>query len=289
MTSILALAAATYGEITRRPFYYVLLGIAAVFIVASKLLTLFAFYWEMNLVREMGMATITLWGLIIVVINSLLVVTRELEDRTAVLLLTKPLRRSDFLLGKYLGLMAAIVPGMLVLGGTLFVTLYFMAAPNLPVNDSIVARGVEQGTSPFATTWRATWEHFFLTQGAVVLEGTVLSFLQAAILAALAVSFSAFFPMVVTVGAVLLLFVLGNMSGYMTDSVERLGSGPLTLAARGAAYLMPNLGYFNLQTYFSEGRIISLAYVGAVGAYAALYVSAVFLASCSLFRNREVR
>lgn len=289
MTSVRALAAATYGEITRRPFYYVLLGIAAVFIVASKLLTLFAFYWEMNLVREMGMATITLWGLIIVVINSLLVVTRELEDRTALTLLSKPLTRSDFLLGKYLGLVASLVPGMLVLGGTLFVTLYFMAAPNLPVSDAIVARGVEQGTGPFATTLRATWEHFFLAQGAVVLEGTLLSFLQAAILAALAVSFAAFFPMVVTVGAVLLLFVLGNMSGYMVDSVSRLEAAPLTLATRAIAYVMPNLGYFNLQTYFSEGRIISLAYMGTVGVYAALYVSVVFLASCSLFRNREVR
>jgi hypothetical protein len=44
-----------------------------------------------------------------------------------------------------------------------------------------------------------------------------------------------------------------------------------------------------LQTYFSEGRIISARYLGWSLAYAALYVAAVFLVSCSLFRNREVR
>src|SRR6185436_16356032 len=97
MRNLLTLAAATYGDITRRPLYYILRLTFAFGIFGSKFLTLFAFYQE----------------IIIVVVTSGLVVTQELEDRTAVTLLSKPLQRSEFLLGKFVGLVASLIPGMI--------------------------------------------------------------------------------------------------------------------------------------------------------------------------------
>ena len=288
-TPIRTLAAATYGEITRRPLYYILLLSFAVAIFFSKLLTLFSFYQEMNMVREMGIATITFWSFIIVVILSGVVVTQELEDRTAVTLLAKPLRRSEFLLGKFCGMVLALIPGMIVLAGVLFLTLWMMGLPHLPLNDAVIAQGVRGGSSPFAVAWGIIWEHFVLKQGAVVAEGTLLAFLQGSILAAVAVSFSAFFPTVVSVAATTMVFIFGNISSYMLAGVEKLNAAPLTWTGKALAYLLPNLGYFNLQTYFSEGRIITLKYLCLASAYAVLYVSIVFLVSCSLFQKREVR
>jgi len=283
------LAAATYGDVTRRPLYYILLLTFAVAIFCSRFLTLFSFYQEMNMVREMGMATMTFWGFIIVVVTSGLVVTDELENRTAVTLLSKPLRRTDFLLGKFLGLVASLIPGLVVLSGVLFLTLWMMASARLPLHDRDLVEGVQNGSSPFATAFRITWENFVVKQSGVVLEGAFLSFLQTAVLAAIAVSFSAFFPTVVSVAATTLVFIIGNVSSYMLASVENLNMGALSAAGRAASYLIPNLGYFNLQMYFSEGKIISLRYLGLSFAYSALYVIAVFLVSCSLFQKREVR
>ena len=287
--SICIVAGATYGEIVRRPLYYILLLTFAAAVLLSKTLTLFSFYQELNMVREMGIATLTFWGFIIVVITPDIVVTQELEDRTAVTLLSKPLRRTDFLLGKYVGIVMSLIPGMIVLAGVLFLTLWLMSSDQLPVRDRDVAENLKQGISPFMTQGSAIWKHFVLRQGGVVLEGALLSFLQCSILAALAVSFSAFFPTVVSVAATTLVFTLGNISSYMLASVENLHVGALTAAGRAVSYVTPNLGYFNLQTYFSEGSIISLRYLGLSAAYATLYVAAVFLVSCSLFRTREVR
>jgi len=289
MMSIRTLAFATYGEITRRPLYYILLFSFAVAIFLSKLLTLFSFYTEINMVREMGMATLTFWGFIIIAVTCGIVVTQELEDRTAVALLSKPIRRSDFLLGKALGLWLSIIPGVFILAGVLFLTLWMMAQPHLHLYDRDVAEGLQQGVGPFRSAWRAIWEQFVLTQGGVVLEGAFLSILQASILTALAVCFSAFFPNVVAVGALTLVFILGNISSYMVSSVERLKVGPLSAAARAFSLAAPNLGYFNLQTYFSEGKIISFRYLALSSTYAALLVGAVFIVACSLFQRREVR
>jgi len=289
MRNLLTLAAATYGDITRRPLYYILLLTFAFGIFGSKCLTLFSFYQEINMVREMGMATITFWGFIIVVVTSGLVVTQELEDRTAVTLLSKPLQRSEFLLGKFVGLVASLIPGMIVLAGVLFLTVWMMAAPRLPLHDRDIALAYQQGSSPFATVLRITWEHFVLKQSGVILEGALLSFFQTTILAAAAVSFSAFFPNVVSVAATTLVFILGNVSSYLLASVDNMKVGALSFVGRAGSYLVPNLGYFNLQMYFSEGKIISIRYLGLSFAYTILYVVAVFLISCSFFRKREVR
>lgn len=286
---VATVAGATYGEITRRPVYYILLVSFAVALFSSKLLTLFSFYQEMNMVREMGMATLALWGFIILVVTSGVVVTQELEDRTAVTLLAKPLCRRDFLLGKYFGIVLALVPGLFVLSGVLFLTLWTMSAPHLDLHDKDVAAGAARGAGPFAVAWSAVWNQFVLTQGVVVLEGMLLTLFQAAILAALSVSFSAFFPVVVSVAATTLVFVLGNISSYMVASVDTMNVGAISWTGRAFALATPNFGYFNLQAAFSEGRIVSLRYLGMAFAYAALFVGAIFLVSCSLFRKREVR
>jgi hypothetical protein len=289
MRNIRTLAAATYGDVTRRPLYYILLFTFAIAIFGSKTLTLFSFYQEINMVREMGMATITFWGFIIIVVTSGLIVTQELEDRTAVTLLSKPIQRTDFLLGKFLGLVASLIPGIIVLAGVLFLTLWMMSAAKLPMHDADLALEVKKGASPFAAALAITWKQFVLKQSGVVFEGALLAFFQTTILAAAAISFSAFFPTVVSVSATTLVFILGNVSSYMVASVENLKVGPLSFAGRLGSYLIPNLGYFNLQMYFSEGKIISFRYLSLSFAYTALYVVAVFLVSCSLFRKREVR
>ncbi|MBI3856502.1 MAG: ABC transporter permease subunit [Planctomycetes bacterium] len=289
MRNIRTLAAATYGDITRRPLYYILLFTFAFAIFGSKFLTLFSFYQEINMVREMGMATITFWGFIIIVVTSGLVVTQELEDRTAVTLLSKPIQRTDFLLGKFTGLVLSLVPGTIVLSGVLFLTLWMMAAPKLPLHDRDLVKAYTEGSSAFMTSLRVTWDYFVMRQSGVVIEGAILSFFQTTILAAAAVSFAAFFPNVVSVAATTLVFILGNVSSYMLASVENLKVGPLSSAGRAGSYLIPNLGYFNLQMYFSEGKIISFRYLGLSFAYTTLYVIAVFLISCSLFQKREVR
>lgn len=289
MRNLRILSTATYGDITRRPLYYILLFSFAVAIVCSKFLTLFSFYQEVNMVREMGLATITFWGFIVIVVTSGLVVTQELEDRTAVTLLSKPLERSHFLLGKFFGLVLSLLPGIVVLSGVLFLTLWMMSAPRLPLHDRDLVLGARQGVSAFHTAWTVTWEQFVVRQSGVVLQGAILAFLQTALLAAAAVSFSAFFPNVISVAATTLVFIFGNVSSYMLASVESMNAGVLSTVGRAASYLVPNLGYFNLQMYFSEGKIISLRYLGLSFGYTTLYVIAVFLVSCSLFQKREVR
>ncbi|GEM_PF-1124727 len=310
--SVRSLAAATYSDIVRRPLYYIVLLALAAMVFLSQYITLFSFYQEMNLVREMGMATITFFGFLLIVLLCGPIVTSELEDRTAVTLLSKPISRASFLLGKFFGLMGAVLPGVVVLAGVLFLTLWLMAMPTVLGNDAFFAAlgkahagegaipvmrhawSAQGGNSSavwgeFRGTLEVIWRYFVLANGGVVFQGALLAIFQIAILAAFGISFAAFFPIVVSASATALLFILGNISSYMLAAVQRWEVGVLTAAGKVLYYLIPNLGYFNLQTFYSEGRIISARYLGYAATYALLYTVAVFVVSCSVFQRREIR
>lgn len=285
LRAIRTLAVGTYKDIVTRPIYtLVLLGLAFL-VFSSQYITLFSFYLETNVVREMGLATLTFFGFVITVIFSGIVVTQELEDRTAITLLSKPIARGAYLLGRFGGLLLAIAPGMFILAGVLFLTLWFMALPGVYGSDVLQVAMQARGHD----AWGVLWHLFVLRNGGIVLEGALLCFLQVSVLGAIAISLAAFLPVVVSVSATSLVFILGNMSSYMLAAVEKANGAVVKGAARLLYYLLPNLGYFNLQTYFSEGKIITLQYLLYAVAYAVLYVSGVFLCSCAAFERREIR
>ncbi len=389
MGNVGTIALATYAELARRPIYYITLFAFALLIFCSSFLTQFTFFQEANMVREMGLASIALWGFVIVVTMTGVLVTQELEDRTAITLLSKPLRRSAFLLGKYFGILLALAAGMTVLAGILFFTLWWMAQESFMGDSTLVSpcllpgvplflggligwfvladriRQAEAATAVSAprgaarlalvavvagivllvlaaefsrgkpgapavihqrllrdhpefaklsatigdpgTTVAArraaarriseiapstSWDFVrsFMTRGGtIVFQGALLCFLQVAVLCAICVSVAAFTPPVVSVATTTLAFLIGNLSNYMLASVERIDVGAVSAAGRGLYYLLPNLAYYNLQTHFSEGRIISLEYLLLAILHASAYSALAFTISCSLFERREIR
>src|SRR5690349_9333836 len=150
MRNTWTIAWTTYNSTARRPLYYILLAILGLLIFASNFLALFTFNLETNIVREVGIASVALWGFLIIAILSAVEVTQELEDRTAVTLLAKPVTRSAFLLGKYFGLMLAVLLGMLTLSGVLFYTLWWMSRGKLIGPDPDMAMALFVGGDQLA-------------------------------------------------------------------------------------------------------------------------------------------
>ncbi len=350
MRNVWTIAWTTYNDTTRRPLYYILLAVFSVLIYCSHFLTLFTFNAEANMVREMGMASLALFGFLIFVILTPVLVTSELEDRTAITLLAKPVTRTAFLLGKYAGLVLAVAMGTLVLAGVLFYTLWWMsrgelfgAEPGIALRCLLAGlavtagavvmnvrgarKGVYEGRNDLriafalyaigvvllilAATfssgsrdradvlWQtvtfkksSVWDivgAFMRENGIIVIEGILLSVLQVGLLGAICVALAAFVPGVVSVAATGLAFILGNLASYLLAGFESSSSGLIRALGRGVYYLLPNLGYFNLQTHFSEGSIVAPGYLALAFVHAVLYVSIVFLIACTLFERREIR
>ncbi|MBI4232600.1 hypothetical protein HY605_05180 [Candidatus Peregrinibacteria bacterium] len=279
------IARTTYSFITRQGLYYLVLITLAVMIYMLKHLTLFSFSQEANSIREMGIATFSLWGLIIVVIMAGPIITQELEDKTAVTILTKPIRRSDFLLGKFFGTLGAILVGQIFLTAVLIYTLWSYISFDLLQGAAFRdVTGHEK-----ATVYEFLYGAFIEKNVVLVAEGSLLGFLQISIISAICIACAAFFPVVVTVSTTMLIYIIGNLSAYMKASIHKIGFLPLDLIANFIYYAFPNLGYFNLQAAFSEGRMISVTYMASVFIYTAAYVTIVTMLATMLFERREIK
>lgn len=273
MAALLAVARATNSAVASRGITAVTLLIFSLAIFLSQYVVLFEFYREAHAIREMGGATITLWGLLIVLVMSGALVRHELEDRTAVLLLSKPLPRGRFLVAKFLGVMAAVSRGVALLTLVFFFTLWIHGGTReLARYDTF-----ETPTGP----WEYLLGEVLAPRLAFALQAALLSFLQVGILAALSVSCAAFLPLVASVAATSLFYVLGHILRYFVATV----GGPAVLLA----WIVPNFGYLNPTVQLSEGRILSAGYLLWVTIYSTMYVALVLRIATLLFERRDIR
>lgn len=103
-----AIARNTFVESIRQPIYLVMLGIGIIALLITPGLSTFTLSDDNLFMVDMGLATIFLCGLVIAAFVATSVVTREIENKTVLTLVSKPVGRPVFVLGKYVGVAAAI-------------------------------------------------------------------------------------------------------------------------------------------------------------------------------------
>src|SRR4051794_30479040 len=106
-TKMMAVAQAAYKESIRQPLFWFLLIFMIFLMGASILIPYFTLGEDLKMLKELQLSGILLPPLILTFFTAAISVSEEIEGRTAVTLLSKPVARRDFLLGKYLGILAA--------------------------------------------------------------------------------------------------------------------------------------------------------------------------------------
>jgi len=115
MNRIWAIGKNTFTEVIRMPAYSIVLAIGLGLIALSPSFTMYSLSEGAKLVKEMGLATVQLTGLLIAALSAAASVSREIDSRTATTVLSKPVGRLEFVLGKYIGLALALAVAFLLL------------------------------------------------------------------------------------------------------------------------------------------------------------------------------
>ncbi|MEW6355569.1 MAG: ABC transporter permease subunit [Planctomycetota bacterium] len=246
------IAGNTLSSAVRQPIFYVLIGVGAALILVSYPMTLFTFS-EHNtdkMIRDMGVATVALSGLLAAIFSASTSIAEEIDRRTALTVLCKPVSRMEFILGKYVGIIASGLIVVVVL--TLVLFLSYVA-----VRKQI-----------------APW--FF--------QAAVFSFLQVAVLSAVSVAVSIRFPMAANVVVCLILYVVGNLAGGL-QGLAGQSSATARIILRCLFLSLPNLSNFSFA--HSASAVSSLYFLACV-VYAGLYSALVLGAAVLLFERREL-
>lgn len=251
---ILTVALNTYREAIRDKILYVLLFFAGTTILFSKALGYISVGQDMKIITDISLAAISIFGALIAIFVGTNLVYKEIDKRTIYTILSRPIWRFEFILGKYLGLSMLIgtvtaVMGVcaggyiLVLGGTL--TIMFAEALLL-----------------------IFWKLLLLTALSVL-----LSTLTSPILGAIVVLTSYF---------------AGHATGILVDLPAQFDD---TLAKEMVTllyYAVPNLSNFDIWREYANGVAVPHSYVAWTMVYGAVYTGLLlFLASVS-FHERDV-
>ncbi len=245
----------TFREVTRDRLLIGVLGAAAVILAGTQLLTPLALGEGMRLTVDLGLSGISLLGMFVILVVGTSLVAKELERRTIYNLLSRPIARPSYLLGKWLGLVSVLWVVTAAMAAGLWLLVALRGQPG---------------------------------HGPALLQAAYLAGLELSVMTALAVMFSALSTPVLSALYTLGMFVIGQWT-YDLRTYAQQSPPMLRHLLEAAANVAPNLPLFNLRTLASEGQLAGWDHVGLATAYAAAYVACVLALGAAAFESRDFK
>ncbi len=258
MGQIVTIALATFKESVRERVLYNLVVFAFLMIAAAILLANISLGVEQILLVNLGLTAISMFGLLMAIFIGIGLVSKEIERRTIYNILSKPVARAQFILGKYAGLLL-----------TLF------------VNTAIMTAGFYAALA---------FQNKGLTgQDLSLLAAVYFILLQFAIVTGVALFFSCISTPILSAVFTFSLFVIGNFLSDIRWFGQESQSSILKKITAGLYYVLPNFSDFNVINLAAHGVTISRPLLAANTCYAVLYIAIVVSASVLVFEEREFR
>jgi len=270
MPKIAAIALTTSRESMSQPLFYVALALGSFSLVAFIFIPYNTFGEDVKMLKDSGLTLIMVLAIMVAVWSASVSVSEEVEGRTALTVLSKPVTRRQFILGKFLGILGPVVVLFVVLGFLFLITVSFKV-----VYDS---REVAK-TEP-------AWQLCYLEMIRIV-PGLVLAFLETVVLAAISVALSTRLPMLANLIVCASIYVLGHLVPMLVNS--SVGKFEIVrFVGQFIATVLPVLDNFNIQAAVAAGAVVPLSYLGMALVYCVIYTTAAMLLGLALFEDRDL-
>ena len=199
-------------------------------------------------------------------------ISEEIEGRTALTVLSKPIARWQFIVGKFTGIVWTVAVLMIILSVIFLVVLAYK-----PIYDAREASHAEP-------LWQQV--NAEVTQ---VVPGLILAFFETVVMAAISVAISTRLPMLANFVISITIYILGHLTPLLVQSsVVTQQFEPVVFVGRLISTVLPVLEYFNIQAGVAGGAVVPLSYLGTALAYCLLYSAAAMLLSLVLFEDRDL-
>lgn len=268
MPAVLRIAVSVFRESVRDKVLYNLVFFAVLLIAASVLLGQLTAGQEVKIIKDLGLSAMTVFGLFIAVFIGIGLVSKEVERRSIYALLTKPISRGQFILGKYLGLVLTLAVNLAVMGLALYAV--------LAVTEWFTAEPI-----------RAAWEAPALDPR--LLKAMLLIFAQLALVTGVALLLSTFSSPLLSAALTFGLFVVGHFNQDLKNFEQVVDSRPLAWLLRALYYLLPNLSPFDVKSLVVHAQPVAWGYIGTTLAYALAYITALLAAATWIFSRRDFK
>jgi ABC-type transport system involved in multi-copper enzyme maturation permease subunit len=268
MRAIRTISLNVFKESVRDKVLYNLVFFAVLLIAVSYLLSQLTAGQDIKIIKDLGLFAMSVFGLFIAVFIGIGLVSKEVEKRSIYSLLAKPIRRHEFIVGKYLGLVL-----------TLLVNIGIM---------TLAYYGVLGGIA-----WRE--ESWFLPHwGAPALDPALLKAigmicLQLMIITGVALFFSTFSSSMLAAALTFGVYVVGHFNADLKNFETVVDSRPLIYTARVLYYVLPNFATFDIKNEVVHALPVPAPYLMLNTAYAVVYIAVLVSAATFIFMRRDFK
>ena len=248
----------TFKESVRERVLYNLIVFGLLLIGAAILFGSISVGIEQVILVNLGLSSISVFGLLMAIFIGIGLVSKEIERRTIYNILSKPVSRPEFLLGKYFGLLLTLVVNTAIMTGGFYLALLYQKR-------------------------RLDWGDL------VALEAVYFILLQLALVVGLALLFSCISTPVLSAVFTLAVYVIGNFLSDIRWFGQETHSPWVERFTGVLYYLLPNFSNFNVITRVAHGVSIPGYLLWSNTLYALLYVSILLAGAILIFEEREFR
>jgi Cu-processing system permease protein len=253
MGCVSVIALNTFRESLRDKILYNLLFFALLLIGGSVMLAELTIMEQHKIVTDMGLAAINLIGVIIAIFVGIGLVSKEIERRTVYTIMARPISRTQFILGKYLGLALTLLVNVGVMLVVFIATLWMTGAP---IHASLF-------------------------------QAVQLIFVELLLVTALALLFSTFSSPTLSAILTLAVYVIGHLTADMKGIAEKSDNETVKTLMTGLYYLCPNLEALNVKGQAAMGVAVASSYQLLVSAYGLTYTAVMISIACLIFQRRD--
>ncbi|MEW6320917.1 MAG: ABC transporter permease [Acidobacteriota bacterium] len=268
LRAVRLVAWAMFRETVRDRVPLSIAAFCAVLLGVSYLISQMTAGQDLKIIKDLGLSSLSVFGLLIAVFLGINLVAKEVERRSIYPVIAKPVTREEFLLGKYTGLALALVANLAAMTAAFFAVLLF----------------VDVATPAFAKSgWPApaTDPWLLAAIGLIVAELLVVT--------AIALFFSTFSSPMLSALLTLGLWVAGHFNADLRRFEAVVDVPALAWIARGMYYVLPNLAPFDIKAEVVHGVPVAWSHVGLTLAYAVTYITLALLAAVAVFRRRDFK
>jgi len=272
MPRMSAIALATAKTEMAQPLFWILLMVGAFSLVVFHFIPYYTLGDDIIMYKNSCLSLIMVLAILQAVWAASQSISEEIEGRTALTVLSKPIARWQFIVGKFSGIVWTVAVVIIVLG-----VVFLVVLAHKPIYDA-------RESSAQSPLWQQT--NLEVMQ---VVPGLILAFFETVVMAAISVAISTRLPMLANFVISLTIYIMGHLTPLLVQSsVVTEQFEPVVFIGRLISTVLPVLEYFNIQAGVAGGNQVPISYLGMALMYCLLYSAAAMLLSLVLFEDRDL-
>jgi ABC-type transport system involved in multi-copper enzyme maturation permease subunit len=269
MRAIALVALHVFRDSVRDKVLYAIVAFAVLLMAASYLIGQLTAGQDVKIIKDLGLAAMSLFGLFIAIFIGIGLVAKEIERRSIYAVLTKPVRRQEFIIGKYLGLVGTLFVNLAVMTIAYYVMLAWMGRS---MSEAALKAADAPPTDPRLLL-------------AIAMIGVELALVTAVALFCSTFSTSALTSAGLTAG----LYVAGQFGADLKNFDQVVESPVARAVGWGLYYALPNFAAFDIKAQVVHGAPIAPGYMVLTTLYGLVYVTVLIVASVMVFSRRDLK